>query len=962
MLDRNHRQILFSNWLPTRLVLLLLMTSTCLNFLRGQVDSTALAIPDSLMIAGHDWGYLRSLPQLRTSASTSVGENQLSATTIDQKLRGLVPGLTSIQNSGQPGSALTLQMRGVRSFAAGTQPLFVIDGFPIYNNNAVTFSGLVNGPALNGLIFFDPADVASIEVLRGAGASSLYGSRGANGIILIKTKQAEKGESTLELSTEIGVQQPIGRYDLASGSEFADFKNRAHINAGQNAPYPGGSIGGTDWQEQLFQSQPITQQHRFAFRAGGPKVQFLLSGGFHRTDGLAQGSDLDRYNLRANINADISERVTLTNALNFGRVSASTLASDQSASQGQQGVFLSAWRFNPLLPARNSAGALIPFNFEVDGNNDVTKTLLGGEPITNPLALAALWESELTTSRITDFLKICYQLAPDFTLSAGVGIDAIYNDETTFLPGNLIHDTPQGAIGAVAKMQSHQWMQQYMLSYQKSLLNENHSISALLGYTAEGYQRELLGGRSEGFENETLGFYNLSVGKNKTVASNYSQWSLQSLIGNLSYIYRNKLTVELAVRADASSRFGNNYEVFSSISGAYTWSSDTDNAFSWASVRLAVGESGNQEITPYAGFTALDELGVAFNGGTLNGIRPARIGNADLEMERTRQYNAGLSLSFWQGRMSLDVDVYRDQTDNAIIFASLPATSGFAQSLVNGGGLRNQGFEMSWRLQSRPTDVQWHSAIHVGINSNEILALPTANQMLVESPISDVAHWHMLQVGESIGAFYGFKSDGLVGEGENTLGINGKPLQTGAQKYQDLNGDGLISGSDRTIIGKSLPDANVGLSAGLKYRGFDCSFLLQGLLGRDVADANLLYLNDPSGRSNVLADFAKGGDEVAVPNLLQTERVFSDQILQDGSYLRLQQVRVGYTFTNTFLEGLPFSALQVYLIGNNLFTITGYRGIDPDVSHYGQDPLRQGIDFDNYPKAKVISVGLKIKF
>ncbi len=935
--------------------------------LQGQ-EATQDTLPprDNVIAEPNDLGYYQVDRGDQTGAITKVRMHQGAVLTFDQLLQGGAPGLTAIQTSGQPAAPLNLQVRGLHTLSAGSQPLYVIDGFPLYNRNDWVNGGLANGPPINGLAFLDPADIASIDVLRGVGATGLYGARASNGVVIIRTKRGEPGDRMIGLNSEVGFQTPIEQYKLANGSQYLSFVNQAFNNAGLNPPFGASAIGGTDWSRSIFRDSPLSQSHRLIFRGGSKAFRFALSGTYRDVHGIVLGSDLQRYSLHANIDADVSKKMTINNSLNFSRINARTISTDQSGVGANIGVVGSSYLFNPLLPERDQNGALIPFNFEVNADGSVSSLLQNDHPVRNPVALATAWDSEVATSRISDFLGWNYSLSKRFAIVGGFGLDVIFNDEATFLPGALEFNVPLGGIGTSSKLQSYQWVQQYFVKYE-TLPSSKHQLSLMGGYSAEGFRRELLTGQASGFENEALRYFSLAVGKNKSVGSDVIQWGLESFLGKATYRWDKKYSVQFAARADASSRFGNKFEFFPTFSGVWHITEEpfikSQKILSQLSLRLGYGLTGNQEIPPYSSLTFLDELTSVRQGSMVNGIGPSRIGNENLEVEKTTKFDVGVRVGLFENRWQIEADFYRYQTKNAMLLVPLAGVGSSVGNLQNGAGLENNGFELS--LQAIPLDgsFTWNSLLHLGFNKNEITALPQElNSLTIGVSIADVDDWGILQVGQSVGAFYGYQTNGLATAGENAPSFAGQNLDAGDQKYLDANGDGIINRLDKAIIGKSQADYNLGFHNQLKFRQFELNIYLHGLLGRDVANLNFINLQDPTGRSNVLSSFAVGGTDQVVPRRSAVKVVFSDALLQDGSFLRLQNITLGYQLPKGVLAKLPVSKCQIYLAADNIFTLAGYSGIDPDVSHFGQDPLLQGIDFDSYPKAKAWRTGIKMEF
>ena len=935
--------------------------------LYGQNDTLATLVKNPVEGSIVDLGIAQVEADYSFAASSQISSDHRWVSSFDQLLQGGGAGMQVVQNSGQPGASLSVRIRGIRTLAAGAEPLYIIDGIPIYNNNSLVSSGFAFGPTQNGLGFLDPTDIASINVLKDAAATSLYGARASNGVVVIRTRRGTKERSGLSLLATVGVQTPIGSYDLANAKKYAGFMNRANVNAGLPPLYssPDDFGTGTDWQSQITRDNALLQKYHLSFDGGSEKVRFFVSGSYANTDGLIKGSSLERLNFRANIDADLNDKISLHNSLNFGRIDANTLPTDDSGGEEDFGVISSAYQFSPLIPAADADDRLIGFNYKVNDDGTLANDFQGDFALPNPLAMATAIDSRYASTRINDVLSLKLNLAESLDLSATLGLDAIYNDESTFLPGVLQFDVPLGGIGSSAKMQSIQWFNQYLFNYRINL-PEKHELKIMAGYSQEGYRREILGGQSTGFENEALSFYSLAVGKNKRVLSNLTRWSLQSYLGNLNYTFDDRFALQVSGRTDASSRFDNSFEIFPTVSlawfaheASFVKSSDLISGFS---LKANYGVTGNQEIPPYSSFTFLDEFNAPLNGATINGISLARIGNEALEMERTNQWNIGMDIGLWRDNLLITLALYGQDTKNAILFAPLPATSGFGNGLINGAEISNNGLEITMSCQQTWGKFKWRSGFSLGYNRNEIKALPDDQDVTISAEVLDLNDWSIMRVGQSIGTFYGFETAGLATENDPAPAFAGQNLQDGDQKYRDTNGDGIISGADRVILGSANPTIDLGYFNQLDYGAFELSFLWQGLLGREVINVNRLLLENPTGRNNILLDFATGSPSLPSARNIRRQGVLSDAIVEDGSYLRLQDIRLTYQVSDKLINKLPFADINIFISGQNILTLTSYSGVDPDVSHFGQQSFLQGVDFGGYPKAKSFMGGIKVDF
>lgn len=948
-----------------RFILLLSLYSSN-DLLLGQ--DSLLVDTTKLTHVSHDRGYFRQTAFPHDAASSGVHLKNRIANTVDQHLQGSAAGVYAIENSGQPASEITLQIRGIHTLAGNNQPLFVIDGIPFYNETALTSAGTTFGPRISPLTFLNPEDIESITVLKDAGASILYGSRATNGVIIIRTKRKADSPQKISFHAQTGIQQPIGSYDLANASQFANFLNQAHTNAGQDAPYSNPSTfgTGTDWQDQIYRDPAWRQQYHLGVSGGTDQISFLLSGQYLSQKGLVIGSGLERYNFHANIDAEISDRLKLQNSLNFGRLDLNSIASDAASDESGIDVITGSRIFNPILPHLNEDGSINIFHRMADNGGLPTSVFQSALTQPNPLLLAGSTDSKMSTNRITNYLSLSYLIRPNLTLHGSLGLDGIFNEEYTFIPGLLFFTTSDG-VGSGAKMDAFKFINQYHIHFNETF-STSHTVDAMAGFSTEGYRREFLAGQSVGFDNESLRYYSLTVGQQKSLRSDISEWGMRSYFGKVSYAYRQIYNLSLAARADAVSTFGGQYQLFPAVS--FSWNPGNTNLLksheniSSLVVRTSYGLTGNQAIDPYSRFTLLNEFNSALNGGTLNGIGLNRLGNDDLEIEKTRQFNLGAHLGLSDETLIFDLDFYHNQTSNAIALLPLAGTTGYEYVLANAASISNQGLEFSFSGNKKFGEISWSSQFISGFNKNKILTTNQDLPLINGEQILGIREWSIIQSGQSASTFYGYLSDGLVQNNLQAPAFAGQTLQNGDLKYQDLNGDGLINRNDQTHLGNALPKVTLGFYNSWSFKGLDLNLFLQGALGHDLANFNRLLLENPTGETNVsLAYLEQAGSTLPIPRQ-QTgkQQVFSELIIEDGSYVRVKNITLGYSMPGHLVRKIAASKFRIYLSAENLWTFTKYSGIDPDVSHFGSGPTQQGIDLGGYPKSKLFIAGINLDF
>lgn len=863
-------------------------------------------------------------------AQSRINQNSRLAGTADQMLQGTAAGVYSVQNSGQPGGEVGVHIRGFRTLYTSNQPLYIIDGIPYYNETDWSSAGTVFGPAISPLTFLNPQDIEEISVLKDAGAAALYGSRSANGVILIQTKRSLPDSLRVSLNINFGTQDPIDRYDLATAADYAGFLNQAYSNAGFPVPYNNpASLGtGTDWQNAIYRDQAWRQNYHLGISGGSDEVKYYLSGEYLEQQGLVIGSGLQRYSFRANVHARLNDKAILQNSLAFNRIDYRSIPSDANYDGSGVDVISGSRIFNPILPHQNNDGSINAFHFFADDAGNATGKLQSILAQPNPLLLAGSTDSKSSTSRVQNHLQLSYHLMDDLSVTGTIGVDALFNEEYTFIPGALFFNDARGT-GSGAKVDALKFINQYYLKYHREY-GDKQDLQLMAGYSFEGWRRELLAGRAIGFDNETLRYYSLTVGQQKVLNSDISEWGMQSFFGRGSYSLRETYSLTLVARADAPSQFGNEWTFFPALT--FSWNLGQSGLIknsknlSSLTLRSSIGTSGNQSMAPYGRFSLLNEYNAALNGATINGISIFRLGNRDLEVEKTQKFNFGFELGLKEDRVLFDLDIYRELTQNAIGLVPVPGTSGFDFGLANTASILNQGVELSMSSAYQLGPTQASVQLFASLNSNEVQSLENIDGIRAGMPFAGIDLWSLITPDYPVSNFYG----------------------------QRKNENGMFS------LGSAAPAVVAGLYHAWKFKALDVSVTLHGAFGQKMINANRMLLENPNGEYNGYSEFIRSG---AAP-LFEPGKppVFTEEIVEDASYLRLQNITVGYNFSSTLLTGSGIKKLRIYGQTENLLTWSSYSGLDPDVSHFGSSPQNMGIDLGSYPKAKIFLVGLNMEF
>lgn len=909
-----------------------------------------------------------------TGSVSSVSSEELQAvpaTSFEQALQGRAAGVQVTQTSGVPGGETNIRIRGTSSVNASSEPLYVIDGMLVNSNGNETSIG-GRGPRIGPLATINPNDIESIEILKDASATAIYGSRGANGVILISTKKGKEGKGTINFNAYYGVQEVSKKLDLLNAEQYAELVNDAAINAGRNPVYVNpSSLGeGTDWQEELFRLAPIAD-YQISFAGGDEKTSYSLSGGYFTQDGIVIGSDFERYSFRVNLERKLNDKLSIGNNLSYARINSNGVLT--GAGQINPGVISNALQINPILPVYNPND---PGGYTFDHDRK--------EGIANPVAEAKEYESNSTTSRLLGNFFADYEIISGLKFRTSFGIDALTTKSNTFGPNFLKQSENSKGEASVSTLNALTWLNENTLTYNKSF-NDTDNLTALLGFTMQEFKNESLSAVAFGFPDGRTGYHNLSAAENpQNPVNNELGWSLISYLGRVNYSLADKYLFTVSGRVDGSSKFaeGNKYGFFPS--GAFAWKVINepfmkDNEFFYnLKLRLSYGILGNQSIGPYNSLSLVAPFGEGvFNYGSgqptiFYGQEPNNYPNKDLKWETTRQANLGVDLSILEGRLSLTADYYNKKTTDLLLGTPIPFTSGFQTTLLNVGNVKNRGFGLELRGDILKGEFGWNASGNLSVNRNKITDLAR------DEDINLLVGGSILREGFPIGTFEGYVFDGIfqsVEEAENSAALRGQIPQAGDLKYKDINGpdgvpDGFIDEFDRKVIGTAEADFTWGLSNEFTYKNFSLNLFFQGSEGNDLVNFNLINLENLNGQQNVLAGaglnrWTPENPSNKYPKARANDTfnsAFSSRFVEDASYVRLKSLTFGYTVPESFMEKVGIGSLRVYASATNLFTITDYSGYDPEGNAYGGTTNIVGIDQGNYPQTKTYTFGINIGF
>lgn len=936
---------------------------------------------DQVVVVGYGTTKKRDL----TGSVASIKSEEIQAVPVvsaDQALQGRAAGVFVQQNSGEPGAGTTIRIRGTSSISAGNEPLYVIDGIPILTQAGDISTGAAKGVTINPLSTINPNDIASIEILKDASAAAIYGARAANGVVLITTKRGQAGKSNVNFNYFQGWQQVRKPYELLNASQFAHFVNEASFYAGAGRVYsdPEQFGEGTDWQDALFRTAPMSS-YELSFTGGGQKVQYALSGGYFDQQGAIIGSEFKRYNFRANLDGQVGQRLKISNSLMVSHTRSNKVSTDDNAAF-DGGAITAALGFSPLVPVRDAAGNFVQKNFAVDdqgrladGSNSPERTL---STLANPVLKIEGSPSEAKITRIINNLNATVNLFKGLDFKASLGADFAATREDQFTPRATRSGGDSFATSGAISVLS--LLNENTFSYKKQL--GDHRLDAVVGFSAQQTKISRLDVSAIDFNNDQFGFNNYEIARGADVNTNFSDFTFLSGLGRINYSYHDRYLITLTGRADGSSKFGENnkWGFFPSLSAAWVVSEEPFmKDLGWLDflkVRLSYGVIGNESIGPFLSQALLVPVDLAFNDQLTIGFEPFLFPNSDLRWESTEQINAGLDLTFAEGRLSATFDYYKKNTFDLLLTTDVPYYTGFASVFSNVGDLENEGMEFSFSSFNFVKTFKWNTSFNIAFNKNAITNLAGRDNIPNSgADLFGVQSWALLKVGEEVGKFYGLLTDGIVQIDEDPETIPrapGEPLLTpGDRKFKDLNNDGLINDEDRTFIGNAQPDFNFGFNNTFSYKNFDLNVFVQGVYGNQIVNFNKFLTERINATSNVSLEFFANRWTPQNPSNVYpkvnadpgfTRRFISDAEVEDGSYLRVKTITLGYRLPQTLLQKWKLADLRIYVTGKNLYTLTDYSGFDPEVSHFGQNATNLGADLGGYPNTKTYLFGVNLGF
>lgn len=933
-------------------------------------------------------GYGTARKKDLTGAVASVKLSEIAEQpigSVDQIIQGQASGITVTRASGQPGGAVSVRVRGVTSITGSNEPLYIIDGVNVSSASSQSFnfsqfSGGGGQNQVSPLSTLNPADIESIQILKDASATAIYGSQASNGVVLITTKRGKNGIAKVTLESYTGVQSVPRTYDLMNLREFAQYNNEISGQMPQPQFENPAILGdGTDWQDAIFRVAPITS-HQLSITGGNDKTKYYTSISYFDQEGIVINTDFRRYSMRLNLDHKFSNRFKIGNNINFSNSLENVVLNDVA-----NGVISTALQQSPNVPVRLSNGSFGSPN-QAQG--------LGTDEALNPVVWASIRNTTLERYKVNGNFFLEFELAEGLNFRSDIGYDFNTTRSEAFNPtyefGQIINNVNTSVKFAG---ESFFWLFKNYFTYNK--IFDRHSLNVLVGTEAQKNLFKGITGERSNFPSNDITGLNSGDADTSVASSNEAASSLVSYFGRVNYNFDSKYFISASLRYDGSSKFaaGNRFGYFPAVSAAWVASEESflenNDIINWLKIRAGFGTSGNQAIADNTFLPFLNNVPTPFGSGFILQNFP----NPDVKWESLISPNLGIEIGLLDDKIHLDLDVYQKTSRDFLAPRPLPsifgthnsqAFLGISPPIVNFGEMTNTGIDINLKTQNINNDkFEWSTNLIFSAYKNEITRLVNEDDAIIGffafgQPLTRSA------VGQPIGQFYGFVTDGLFRSEEE---LNGAAIPeenvdstqpefngtwVGDIRFKDLNEDGVINDDDRTFIGSPHPDFTYSITNNFKMGMFDLSIFLQGSQGnevynwtRTITEGMTLPSNNQS--AEIANRYSAANTNATLPRFANgnpngNNRI-SDRFIEDASYLRIQNINLGCTLPSDFFGKNSFiNQFRIYGSVQNLYTFTNYSGYDPEVGSYNQTAILSGIDFGRYPVPRTFTVGVNVQF
>lgn len=875
---------------------------------------------------------------------------------VNKALQGRVPGV-QVTNSGNPASGSKVRVRGIGTIN-NSDPLYVVDGFPMQDISHIA-----------------PQDIASMEVLKDASATAVYGSRGANGVILIATKSGKvQDKVTYTFNAQTGVKQASNTIEMANASEYAQLGLEANRFAEGSDEYEqlkyvaNGNYNGTDWQDELLR-QGSFQNYNFGINGGSEKNQFNFSTSYVKDEGILKGTDLEKFFVKFN------NTHKFNNWLNFGQNVAYTHANYSLTNLNDiySSPLTQALWTDPITPVYNADG---------------TYARAGWSYNNNPARMAEQEQYKRSwDNRIVGNFSLNAKVNQNLTLTSNFGVDYRNQQQKVYLPEYFVSNEEQRKTSQLDEHRNNKfdWVWSNYANYTKSF--GDHNVGAMVGMEMQAFSYNNI--MATGYDvpfNENMRYLGAAKGADYFTTSSQGVNALQSYFARANYSYANKYLLTATFRADGSSKFadGNRWGFFPSFSAGWNIKEEgflqTSDAVTQLKLRAGWGEVGNQSSAGNNDYlsTVTNNLRYVVDGNVVEGRIPTTMSNPDLRWETAQMTNVGIDAGFFNDQITISAEYFIKDTKDMVVPQPVPDYVGANSPNVNVGSMQNKGVEFAINYRNVEHAVKWNVGANIAMIDNKVTDLGETGH-IDGGYIDKLGYITRTEEGQEIAYFYGYQTDGIFKSQEELdahVDAEGNPLQpnagVGDVKFVDINGDGVIDDEDKANLGSAIPSFTGSFNIGLEYKGFDMNIFFTGSYGNEVANIQKFWIEDSNVQKNQTKNYydnrfhPDNNPQGTLPRVVSGDpnnnRRFSDRYVEDASYLRLQNIQLGYSFNEGVCKTLNMERFRIYASVDNLFTLTNYSGYDPEVpDHYG-DPLAQGVDIGNYPQSTTYSLGLNVTF
>jgi len=900
---------------------------------------------DDVVIVGY--GTQRRIATTGSIASVKPSEiTQTPVTNVAQGIQARVSGVQVTQNSAAPGGNISVRIRGINSINGTSEPLYVVDGLQISNGGGVN--------DVSPLASINPEDIESVDILKDASATAIYGARGSNGVVLITTKRGRNGESRVAYNGYYGEQKITKTIPMMNAAQFADLENQTYNN--HLFPDPASLGKGTDWQKLIFRQAPM-QSHNLSVSGGSEKTQMAISFNYFNQDGVIISNNFKRYSLHANIDHRVNDRIkmgatifgvyNINNAIPTGNTS-------MDAGVVTQSILGAALGAPPTLVPYKSDGSVYPFGDQFNGVYREEVNPIGLSRVLNQTALKRMLANVYGEAT----------LAKGLTYRASFSIDQQATLFDSYSPISILNSSDVNATsGSATKTNTNYTLLLHESQVTYSRKFNEHSLKLTGVFATQDVLQNSNSITAQGFPNDATRNEALQLAQNFHASSSRSKERLDSYMGRVNYGFRDKYFLDVVARVDGDSKFGTDHKYGFFPAASAAWRIIEEGFMkgvgfvSDLKLRGSYGLTGNAgAINPYYSLATVGSNGsYEFNTTYTTGISPNGIANPSLKWESSLQADIGLDVGLFNNRVSLVADVYHKKTKNLLYVKAMPISSGYTTITGNFASLENRGLELATNVKILDGPVKWDVSANISWNRNKVLALDgITSETFVNS-------YSLLKVGQPLGVFKTYVFNGLYQTGETVLPGSGS--QTGGVKVADLNHDGQITAADQKITGNPNPSYIFGFATNWKYRKFDLGVFFAGSQGNKIYNLSRYTFENPLGHRNVFAALVNRWSPTNPSNSyiipLQGGRLpVSDRFVEDGSYIRCKNITVGYTLPA--IKGIH--SIRLYASVNNVFVITKYGGFDPEVNSYGNSNTQIGIDNLVYPAARSFLGGLQVNF